>query len=217
MEEMPPALLALLFSKGVVAIPSEVSNRQDRPARESAAVSVVPPRVSPVPVAPATQAPVQEKPAPAPVVPAPAPAAPAAPASQSAAPILYFGGFGQQVLIVLSDNSALHINDDALALLTKILAAVRLSMADVAIVNVANQPVQHAALMQQLPAKVCLFFGIDAADLGVPMMFPAFQVQRWSGVQFLQAPGLQQMLVNSPQSVQYKKQLWEALRKIFEV
>jgi hypothetical protein len=129
----------------------------------------------------------------------------------------YLGSFGQQVLIIVSDSTALHINEEALALLTKILAAVRLSMADVAIVNAARHTIAYQALAAQLPPKVCLLFGIDAADLGVPLLFPTFQVQRWSGVQFLQAPGLELMVAGDAKAVQFKKQLWDALRKIFEV
>jgi hypothetical protein len=119
------------------------------------------------------------------------------------------------VLVVLHEPDAVHCSEEHLGFLTKILAAVGLGMADVAIVNAARHPLAYPALKAQLPASTALYFGIEPFSVGVPMRIPYFQVQQWDSCQFLYAPALPDLNGSGPAQVEQKKLLWAALKKIF--
>ncbi len=170
LEPMPAALLAGMFSKGVVAIPEEFQD-----IREDAA--------------PVTKEPGKK--------------------------VQYLGAFGKNILVVVNDPTALHLNQEDLDFLGKVLAAVKLSLADVAIVNSATQQLEYFSLQEQLPAVVALYFGLQPVDIGAPIKFPQFQVQKWNHCTFLYAPAFEEMGPLASNAVALKKELWAALQKIF--
>ena len=61
-------------------------------------------------------------------------------------PISYLGDNQKKVTILLQDNTAVHVADESLQFLTAILAACKLNMGDVAIVNTVHQPVQYTQI-----------------------------------------------------------------------
>ncbi|MES2776445.1 MAG: hypothetical protein V4722_19870 [Bacteroidota bacterium] len=131
------------------------------------------------------------------------------------APIKYLGGFGKQVAIVVTEHFHPHIADEDLAFLSKMLAACKLSMNDVAIINVVSNP-QSAQLWQLMPAKVMLMFDVDPGSLGLPFRRPHFEVQEWSGSSFLVAPELSTFRIGAEPDVKMlKTKLWLCLQKIF--
>jgi len=194
LERMPDALLAAMFPGGVVVLPHEFEARKAevKPAPMTAAIPEV--------TATADK----------PVV-----ALPDAGQQQAPAELGYLGNFSKKVLVVVEDPTALHLNDADYQLLAKILGAVKLSMADIALVNRAVQKLEYNILNAQLPAAVALYFGLQPYEIGAPLKFPAFQVQAWNHTTFLYAPPLGQLNQNTPEAVALKKQLWDALKKIF--
>ena len=126
------------------------------------------------------------------------------------------GGFGKGILIILQDDAARVISDDDLAFLSKILAAVKLSLEDVLIMNLqgANPEESLHWLEQHQPATV-LMFGLGPEDLALPMRFPPFQVQTWGKMTFLVAPALPQINSLSAEATEQKKMLWQSLQRIF--
>jgi hypothetical protein len=189
LEPLPPALLAEMFKSGIVVIPEEFE--QQGVAVQKAA----PPELisSPVPL-------------------------PAFPHDKQPAvsPLVFLGNFSRKVLVVVHDNTALHLNDADFALLAKILAAVKLTVADIAVVNAARYTLQYELLNAQLTATVALYFGVEPVTIGVPFKVPMFQVQPWNHTTFLYAPSLKDMNIDTAEALEFKKQLWGALRKIFE-
>jgi hypothetical protein len=137
----------------------------------------------------------------------------AAPPGEEA--LAWLGDFRERVLLVVTDFEARFVSDDQLQLLTKMLAAVGLSLADAAIVNLAHHPVRLDVLFEKLPAEVAIFFGTEPVELGLPMRFPQFQVQRWNHCTYLYVPPLQQLLGNDEATRVLKTNLWVALKKIF--
>jgi hypothetical protein len=191
LERMPDALLAAMFPGGVVVLPHEfeVPKAQVQPPASAEAPAVV--------EGPSLSATANAVPQQAPAV------------------VSYLGNFSKKVLVVVDDPTALHLNDSEYQLLAKILGAVKLSMADIALVNRAVQRLEYYSLNAQLPAAVALYFGLEPYQIGAPLKFPAFQVQAWNNTTFLHAPALAQLNQGTPEAVALKKQLWDALKKIF--
>lgn len=186
-EPMPGALLAGLFSTGIVVIPEEFEQGLTQAAAAENPVE---------PVAAVPTVPVQPEVGPD-------------------MPLNWLGNFKRQVLVVVNDPGALHINDADFELLGKILGAVKLSVADIALVNAAKYSLNYYTLNEKLPAGVALYFGIQPVDIGAPLKFPMFQVQNWNNTTFIYAPPLAEINAATPQAVALKKDLWAALKKVF--
>jgi hypothetical protein len=195
-EPMPAALLAGLFPSGIVVIAEEFEQDYVAETTQVAEKSVV----SQIP---AIQNPVTEG------------ALPPLPEVPPAAALSWLGNFGRKVLVVVKDPTALHLNDAHFELLGKILASVKLSMADIALVNAASHKLEYYALNEKLPATVALYFGIMPVDIGAPLKFPYFQVQNWNHTTFVYAPSLTELSQPTPEAAGLKRELWEALKKIF--
>jgi hypothetical protein len=123
----------------------------------------------------------------------------------------YLGKNAQQIAILVKEPLAPYINDASLAFLTKVLQAVNLSLGDVAILNAQHQPISFEQLNAALKAKKVLLFNIPTHELGLPIVFPHFQVQSHAGCAYLCAPSLSQIETD----VATKKQFWAALQKMF--
>ena len=75
-------------------------------------------------------------------------------------PIGFLGDNQKKISILLKDSSAVHVADESLQFLTAILAACKLNMGDVAIVNTANQNINYAQIKTELqPSTIILFDG----------------------------------------------------------
>jgi hypothetical protein len=191
LEPMPEALLAEMFAGGIVVIPGEFEQKEVKSK-----------------IMPATPKMVEE-----------ATLMPAAPVFKNQIlpvdDLSWLGSFGKKVLVVVQDSSALHINENDLEFLAKILGAVKLSMADIALVNAARYALTYQGLQEKLPAQVAFYFGIAPVEIGAPLSFPQFQVQKWNNTTFLYAPALGELNKNTADAIALKKELWAALKKIF--
>jgi hypothetical protein len=132
--------------------------------------------------------------------------APDAPAQ----PLAYLGHFQRQILVVVEEPEAKFIGDEALAFLTKVLQACQLTLADVGILNAANQSVNQAGLADLKP-KVVLEFGTSffGSDKTI------YQPTETGFFTLLRARAIQQLLGNDTATKQEKAKLWQALQAIF--
>ncbi|TAD84346.1 MAG: hypothetical protein EAY75_13235 [Bacteroidetes bacterium] len=138
----------------------------------------------------------------------------AAPAA--ATPTQFLGGFGKQVAILVRQPGAVHIAENELEFLNKILAAVKLSLADVAIVNVERQEAKFPFFLNEQAPQCLIAFGVEASVLQVPMVVPQFQITTWHNCGWLFAPSIHHFLGTSPQVTALKTQLWQALQQLFQ-
>ena len=74
---------------------------------------------------------------------------------------------------------AVYLKDEQLAYLTKILQACKLTLEDVAIINLYGQRQLHyQSIQQQYPSSTCMVFGLTPDKLELPADFPFFQLQK---------------------------------------
>ena len=132
-------------------------------------------------------------------------------------PISYLGDNQKKVTILLQDSSAVHLADESLQFLTAILAACKLNMGDVAIVNTANQAVKYAQIKTELQPSTLLIFDINAASIALPFEVPHYQVQQYDNCTLLFSAPLQSMLVKTEAAKLEKGKLWNALKKTFNI
>jgi hypothetical protein len=126
----------------------------------------------------------------------------------------YLGGNLGNILIVVNKEAAAFLSDIEFEFLTNILAACKLSIADVAIVNwVNNAALSYEAILAELKTKRVLLFDLDPLAFGLPLYFPHYQIQPFDNRTFLSAPSLHTLASN----VGEKKNFWTALKTFFNL
>ncbi len=124
------------------------------------------------------------------------------------------GNNNKKILIIVKSIEAVHLPDDQLTFLTGILGACNLSLADVAIVNTNIYPeVSYKELTTFFASKVVLLFDIEPAAFGLPMSFPFYQIQAFSGNSFLYSPSLKDLENDKIE----KSKLWVCLKRLFNL
>ncbi len=136
-------------------------------------------------------------------------------AERPAEPAWKFLGSNQQnILIVVNYSNAVHLPDEELNFLTSMLAACKLSLGDVAIVNRNNyKDVPYKEILTHYKSKIVFLFGIEPTGFGLPVSFPPFQVQSVAGSTFLFTPSLEERHTDAL----LKSKLWISLRSIFGI
>ena len=132
-------------------------------------------------------------------------------------PISFLGNNQKKVTILLKDSSAVHVADESLQFLTAILAACKLNMGDVGIVNTANQAINYAQIKTELHPNTIILFDINAASIALPFEVPQYQVQQYDNCTLLFSAPLQAMLVKTDAAKLEKEKLWNALKKTFNI
>ncbi|MFN4007186.1 MAG: hypothetical protein ACK4HE_06725 [Chitinophagaceae bacterium] len=131
--------------------------------------------------------------------------------------IKFLGSNKKQVLIIVSDSTAIHVKDAALELLIKVLGACKLTLEDVALVNVHQQAVQLPQLQTHFQPQKMLIFGVPAVQLAIPFTIPRYRVQAHGNIQYLFANHLDSMLTADANATTEKKNLWTSLKQLFAV
>lgn len=131
----------------------------------------------------------------------------------SAEPIKYLGNNRKNILVIVSYTDVPYLPDEDLLFLTNILAACKLSAADIGIINhhqVDRKELQNMILSE---AAVVLLFGVEPLAIDLPINFPTFQLQKFAGKTYLHAPTLQHL----ERDKTAKQKLWNSLKQLFQL
>jgi hypothetical protein len=139
---------------------------------------------------------------------------PAQPDHNEAPKWKYLGENKKKTLIVIRNADDVHIPDNQLSFLTKLLAASNLNLSDVAVLNFqGHKPSEFNELLNFFNPKVVLLFDVEPGEFGLPMRFPQFQVQGYRDAIFVSSPSLE---VIEPDKT-LKGKLWVCLKKIYNL
>lgn len=120
----------------------------------------------------------------------------------------------KQISIVVNSDEAVFLPDASLQFLTGILNACKLSMADVALVNLATETsINYKEVVTAFQPKIVLLFDVEPAAFGLPMTFPHYQLQPFSGITFLYSPSLPALENDRAE----KMKLWASLKRLFNI
>jgi hypothetical protein len=128
--------------------------------------------------------------------------------------IAFLGSNQKQVTIIADDTTTIYLPDEELNFLMGILNACKLSMADVALVNIAKTgAVTYGKIQEELNAETILLFGVTPAQLQLPLQFPHYQIQKFNNQVYLAAPALTVIAADKAE----KTKLWNCLKQIFSI
>jgi hypothetical protein len=126
----------------------------------------------------------------------------------------FLGKNQKQILIIVNDTEAIHLNDADTTLLTGILNACKLNFNDVALLNLAQQnELDLAELKDKFNPNVIITFGINLQSIGINDNYEYYSIGKLKTITFLNANSLHQVGKN----VEEKKQLWNSLKSIFSI
>lgn len=125
----------------------------------------------------------------------------------------YLGNNQKNILLIVSHEKIPFLPDYELHFLTNILAACKLSMADIAIINQQQADEMQMQKIIRTQAKTVLLFGTEPLSIGLPISFPAFQIQHFDKRTYLHAPSLTQ--IENDKTL--KTKLWNALKALFQI
>jgi hypothetical protein len=133
---------------------------------------------------------------------------------KEAGTVSFLGKNGRRIVLVVHSPQTLYLPDNELDFLMGILTACGLSMADIALVNMAqNAGIDYKTLEKSPGAEKVFLFGPEPASLQLPLSFPHYQVQRYNNQVYLAAPPLLQLQADKME----KSKLWACLKQIFSL
>lgn len=128
-------------------------------------------------------------------------------------PPKFLGNFGQQILILILNDTQQFLPDSELDLLTAILSACKLNLGDVALVNLRNlNPIDAASLITDMQAKKVMTFGCHE-KLNALQHAAINGMEQIGGAPVLIAPALQTLQADA----HAKKSLWASLKLFFQL
>ena len=186
---LPDLLLADLYKEGLVVLPGEVPQSRDLQLTEKNDEAVT--------VSPAQK----EKPG----------------KKEASKPLSYLGSNKKNISIVVKDEAAIHLQDELLDILSAILSACKLNLADVAIINSYTQEVNDNVLRKELQPSSVILFGVETSQAGLPFSIPDYKIQQFNNCAYLQSASLEKMKGNSTEAKLEKSKLWVCLKNLFSV
>lgn len=130
--------------------------------------------------------------------------------------IKFLGNNSRNIAIVVQENSDTFLPEKHLEFLSKILAACKLNIGDVAIVNVGSRFVDINVIKQELKPAHIILFGMDPTELKLPFNFPHFKIQSYADSTYLSVPSLDTLNTATEEGKLLKTKLWVCLRTLLE-
>jgi hypothetical protein len=138
------------------------------------------------------------------------------PAGASANKISFLGNNRSNTAVFVKYPQQTWLPDEDLQFLIKMLAACKMTLTDVAIINISKQQVRFNDLQDFAP-KYVLLMGVEPSELELPMNFPAFKLQSYAGSTYLLSAPIHEINQDSTAGKTLKMQIWNCLKQMFEV
>ena len=137
--------------------------------------------------------------------------------STTPVPIKYLGDHLKKIIVLVHDNNAVHLNETDLGLLSSILNACKLTLADIALINIAQQPLALHEMLITLPSQFVISFDINSAQIKIKLPTTLYKPIVLGDTQILFSNSLQSMQGADQNAKLEKSKLWNALKLLFKL
>jgi hypothetical protein len=131
--------------------------------------------------------------------------------------VQFLGKHLQQITVFVHYSEEVYLPEVQLNFLANILKACNLNIADIAIVNLANQRVTADGVHSLLKSKKMIFFEVDPSLLAINADIPPFSVKQYGEMLILRAPALEKLNQGNEEGKLLKSKLWLCLKELFSV
>lgn len=126
----------------------------------------------------------------------------------------YLGENKKRIVLITKSSDAIYLPDNSLNFLIGILGACQLTMADVALLNVMENPgIHYSGIEENLKAEKIILFGVAPGEIELPLKFPDYQIQSFNNQIYLSAASLDKIAEIREEKVK----LWNSLKKVFNI
>ena len=137
--------------------------------------------------------------------------------STTPVPIKYLGDHLKKIIVLVHDNNAVHLNETDLGLLSSILNACKLTLADIALINIAQQPLALHEMLITLPSQFVISFDINSTQIKIKLPTTLYKPIVLGDTQILFSNSLQSMQGTDQNAKLEKSKLWNALKLLFKL
>jgi hypothetical protein len=109
---------------------------------------------------------------------------------------------------VVAENDPLSFN-----FLSGIIQACRIPATEVYMLSAQTNEINFKFLQDSYPSPIVLMFDVTPGDIGLPVYFPHFQLQFFSGITYLSAPDLATLQNDKL----LKSKLWLCFKQYFAI
>jgi hypothetical protein len=120
-------------------------------------------------------------------------------------------------MVIVNDPNAVHLNESDLGLLSSILNACKLTLADIALINTAAQPLSMHEMLITLPSQLVLAFDLSATQLKIKLPTTLYKPIVLGDTHILFSSSLQSMQGADQAAKLEKSKLWNALKLLFKL
>jgi len=129
----------------------------------------------------------------------------------------FLGENNKKITILVAEENTLHLQEDSYHFITNILAACKLNMADVAIVNCEQPSITWNEIQQTLTPTICIVFGNILSKINFTHTLNLYQPQTFHQTTFLLSAALPMLKPSTQEAKLEKSKLWICLKKMFNV
>ena len=125
------------------------------------------------------------------------------------------GNNKRNILLLVDETEAVYLKEENLEFLTGILTACKLTIADIALLNIVNNKnIEIEPMIRFFQPETMIFFGINIGKINSPVLQNRlYEIQKINQINCLNASSLKQIAAN----VEEKKKLWSCLKTIFSI
>ena len=131
--------------------------------------------------------------------------------------IKYLGEHLKQVTIIVKDELAVYLNENDLTLLSSILSACKLTLADIALINVAQQKLSLHEILNVLPSKLVMIFDVSSTTLKIKLPTTLYKSIELGDTYLLFSNALSLMQGGDQSAKLEKGKLWAILKQLFQL
>jgi hypothetical protein len=131
--------------------------------------------------------------------------------------IKYLGEHLKQVTIIVKDELAVYLNENDLTLLSSILSACKLTLADVALINVAQQKLSLHEILNVLPSKLVMIFDVSSTTLKIKLPTTLYKSIQLGDTYLLFSNSISLMQGGDQSAKLEKGKLWAILKSLFQL
>ena len=129
----------------------------------------------------------------------------------------YLGDHHKKIIVLVNDPASVYLNEADFILLTSILNACRLTIADIALVNLGHQKAGLHQILHLLPSKLVIAFELDSKALKIKLPTQLYKVIPLGENNLLFSNSLASMQGTDANAKQEKAKLWAVLKQIFQL
>ena len=132
-------------------------------------------------------------------------------------PLKYLGDHLKKIAVIVNDPEAVYLNETDLGLLSSILNACKLTLADIALINIAQQPLSLHEIIETLPSQLILVFELTGAQLKIKLPTTLYKQIVLGETHILFSASLKSMQGADQTAKLEKSKLWNALKLLFKL